>query len=199
MWFLEHVREMGLIGGMIAVVAFMSRLSRKEEAKKEALKAQKESEEMTSGDYQCQGCGCAKPRYRQPQIVEVRSVIEFDWLDAMLLRLGFSREVEHTVQVDYGDDGGHVYCKLCAAVARAECERRLQTFKGTRADLAVAEARAMGEFNAFGMREAVSEATKTQREKLAAIEKLRLIEEKRRQAAATVLVAEKREEARSEA
>jgi hypothetical protein len=198
MWFLEHIREAGLIGAMIVVAAYLSSTSRKDEAKKQALKAQKDAEEMTVADYQCQGCGCAKPRYRQPQIVEVRSVIEFDWLDAMLLRLGFSREVEHTVQVDYGDDGGHVYCKLCAAVARAECERRLQTFKGTRADLAVAEARAMGEFNAFGMKEAVAEATKAQRDKLAAMEKQRLIEEKRRQAA-TVLVVEKREEARSEA
>ena len=170
MWFIEHIREVGVLGILLVLAVTLSRLSRKDEALAQAAVERKADEALTAADYACQGCGAAHPRYRSPQIVEVRSIVEWDWLDALLLRLGFHRAVEHTVQVDYGNEDGRVYCKSCANFARARCEHQLHEFKTGRAAAGVIEARTTAEFNAFALREAVFEATTVQRGKLAAIE-----------------------------
>jgi hypothetical protein len=173
MWVLEHVRELGMIALFVILALAVSRARRKGPDEGEASAAAKASPTVArplppaAGEYPCLACEGPRACYRSPHVVEVRSWIEFDWLDALMLRLGFHRRVEHAVQVDYGSDEGSVYCLRCAAVARAECERQVQAFRAGRADASVAEARRLAEFNAFGLRELVEDATRAQRDKFA--------------------------------
>ncbi len=113
----------------------------------------------------CIACEAQLATEPMPELVEVRSVIDYQWLDDVCMRLGFRREVRYAVRVERSF-GRKPLCVLCHRMARAVCEEEISMRATARAKFASSEAQIMNDFMGVKLCDILRERTSTVRTRI---------------------------------
>lgn len=109
----------------------------------------------------CMACG--RPSYYQlPALVERRGLLDAAALDGVWRRLGVRREVQLVLVLERPISVPTNLCPGCHRIARSLCEDYLAKLAQRRTMAAVEEARDVSSFHAFGLADALREATDEQ-------------------------------------